>query len=452
MTIRGLFLILTIAAASLLSMVVKAQNTISGIWGSEANIQITLWMLRGDLRLPVDSTRTNEGGRFVMPLKWKVPAGMYLLDDESTEPIHLLLGADNVKLVRTDTVRFEASPDNLVWQKWMQIKSSFIKKQDALEALIEAYPKGDRFRKIALRELKKQRLNLQKEVAQLLKRNNAPIAARFMAADMPPMLKPGLTPDKKLEALRDYRLSMLSINDTLLIQSDLLPERVLDYLTLYQQKGMSREVNEQSFISAIDLLMQKASAQNKLYLFYLEYLFEGFNRMGFNLITDYLSTLPHFELSKASLNDLFEIERIIGPYSNILSGSVAPPVIGTDINGQAFDLYAVSHPKTLLLFWTETCPHCLQLLPEIKKIKDENTDLHIVSIILSPNQTSLRELLTRVGITEWTHLCQPEGWQSSLVTNYGIYGTPTMYLLDHEKRIIARPDTAEDLRKSLHKP
>lgn len=430
----------------------EAQTIIGGQWGSEPDNLITLWMLRGDMRLPVDSARTGNDGTFSIATKWNVPAGMYVLDDENGESLRLFLGSGAVTLKKNDKVQFIASPDNIVWQDWTIARESFVRKQDVLEALIDAYPTDEKFRKKAINELNKQRQNFQKTATKLSKTPGASIASAFISADMPPMLAPGITGIEKVEALREYLLNMLSINDTLLIQSDILPGRVLDYLTLFQHKGMSRQQMEESFQGAIDKLMHNASAQNKMYFFYLEYLFEGFQRLGFNQITDFLSGLPHFDSSKASIEDLFEVERIIGPYHNIINGRIAPPIETMDINGQAFDLYSVEAPNTLVLFWSETCPHCLHMLPDIKAILNEKTDLKVVSIILGPDKPSLRELIVNQGIEEWIHICEPEEWRSPLVDAYRVYGTPSMYLLDSAKRIVARPNNAADLRESLNMP
>ncbi|MBK9291036.1 MAG: hypothetical protein IPM52_05365 [Bacteroidetes bacterium] len=427
-----------------------AQPTVSGKWHDESGKLLTLWMLRGDMRLPVDSVRTGENGSFSLKLKWNVPVGLYVLDDEQGRMTRIFLTGRDLQLTKNGGLRFTGSPDNQVWLEWMKLKESFVRKQDALEALIEAYPEGEEFRKTAIKELEQLRKNFTNTATNLQKQADAPIAARFIRGDMPAMLPTGLSPEQKVEALRVYMLQLLSFNDTLLIQSDMLPGRVLDYLSLYQRRGMPRHEVEEAFLGAIDKLLRAASAEKKMYFFYLEYLFEGFQRLGFNQITDYLSTLPHFDAASAQVEDLFEVERIIGPYHNILSGRTAPNISGTDLLGRKFDMYQTQAPLTLVVFWSETCPHCLQLIPELKAISNERPEIQIVSIILGPDQASLRALIESSHIGHWIHLTEPGGWESPLVDAYRVYGTPSMYLLDSEKRILARPITAQELHEALN--
>jgi len=429
-----------------------AQNTISGQWGNDPDQRIILWMLRGDMRLPVDSARTGPTGQFSISPRWNVPPGFYLLEDEKGDMLRLIFGAGDVRLFKNDIVRFEASPNNQTWQEWQTIKENFIHKQDALEALIVHYPASEKFRKMALKEIYRQRQRFAKNTASLLRRPGSSVAARFIAFDVPPMLPPELSQDEKVEELKNYLRNLLSTTDTLLIQSDLLPGRLLDYLTLYQRRNMSRSEIEEAFKGAIDRLMQNASAQNRMYLFYLEYLFDGFQRLGFSLVTDFLSSLPYFNPEKATMEDLFEIERIIGPYHNILTGNVAPQLTGHDWKGNTFDINEMKSEKYLILFWSEDCPHCTKLLPELKPLLDLHPSVQTITIVLGNNTPSLAQTISNTGIKGWTHLIEPDGWKSKLMENFRVFGTPSMYLLDSEKRIIAQPNTLSDLKEALTKP
>ncbi|HMM11601.1 MAG TPA: TlpA disulfide reductase family protein [Bacteroidales bacterium] len=454
MKIRRLYLIvLLIASLTLLrSASLNAQSSIGGTWGNEPDKLITLWMLRGDLRLPVDSVRTGPEGQFVLTPKWNIPPGMYLLEDESSEPVRLILGGGDVKLEKNGTLRFLYSPDNIAWKDWVRVRTTFVQKQAALEALVEAYADDGKFRKAAIKELTKLRRDFIKTAANIKNRPGAAIAATFITADLPPMFPIGLSPSGKAESQKNYLLQMLGTADTMLIQSDMLPGRILDYLTLHQNRNMNRQQLEEAFVGAIDQLMKASASDNKRYLFYLEFLFEGFQRLGFYQLTDYLSSLPHFNAVTASIDELFEIERIIGPYHNILRGQDAPPIIGLDMHGNTFNLNDIQAEKILVVFWSEDCPHCTRLIPELKQIVDAQNSMYVVSIILGSDSPSLRDYIDKADVSGWTHLIEANFWQSELVEDFGVYGTPSMFLLDSEKRIIARPNTADELRNALGMP
>ncbi len=53
------------------------------------------------------------------------------------------------------------------------------------------------------------------------------------------------------------------------------------------------------------------------------------------------------------------------------------------------------------------------------------------------------------GQYKWINYSELSGWNGKAAEDYGVWSTPRMYLLDREKRIIARPATVEELIRSL---
>ena len=42
-----------------------------------------------------------------------------------------------------------------------------------------------------------------------------------------------------------------------------------------------------------------------------------------------------------------------------------------------------------------------------------------------------------------------KGWEGKAATDYFIYATPTMFLIDNEKKIIGKPITIEEVKNLL---
>jgi hypothetical protein len=49
----------------------------------------------------------------------------------------------------------------------------------------------------------------------------------------------------------------------------------------------------------------------------------------------------------------------------------------------------------------------------------------------------------------WKNVIDPNGWGGTAASDYYIYATPTMFLIDKDKKIIATPLTIEELQKSF---
>jgi hypothetical protein len=46
------------------------------------------------------------------------------------------------------------------------------------------------------------------------------------------------------------------------------------------------------------------------------------------------------------------------------------------------------------------------------------------------------------------HVCDLKGWEGKAFTDYFIYATPTMFLIDKDRKVIGMPRTIEDLKRN----
>ena len=113
---------------------------------------------------------------------------------------------------------------------------------------------------------------------------------------------------------------------------------------------------------------------------------------------------------------------------------------------------------TLLLFWATWCPHCTQAVPEIKKAVDDFNSIHsplpsggagggliTVAISLDTDREQWQKFVTENNLLSFLNFSELKGWQSEVVKKYNVYATPTMFLLNQDKKIVAKPETAEQL-------
>ena len=54
-----------------------------------------------------------------------------------------------------------------------------------------------------------------------------------------------------------------------------------------------------------------------------------------------------------------------------------------------------------------------------------------------------------MNMNEWMNVCDLKGWDGKAATDYFIYATPTMFLVDKNRKLIAMPKTIEELKKIL---
>ncbi|NLB25424.1 MAG: TlpA family protein disulfide reductase, partial [Bacteroidales bacterium] len=122
-----------------------------------------------------------------------------------------------------------------------------------------------------------------------------------------------------------------------------------------------------------------------------------------------------------------------------------------DIKGNPVTLSQVIKKRTLIVFWASWCTYCDELLPEIKNWYDQlnSEDLTVVAISLDKSLTDWHKAVVKAGFEVFYNLSDLKEWDGEVTKMYNIYATPTMFLIDSDRRIIARPVTFFELTESM---
>ncbi len=161
------------------------------------------------------------------------------------------------------------------------------------------------------------------------------------------------------------------------------------------------------------------------------------------------------------LNQYIKQNKIKYSHSNELASSaknISKLQIGKTIPDQAFfgvdktPVYIKDTPadKTLLIFWRTTCSHCTHLLTQLTEvypnIKATNTGIFAVSI--DESKTDWTNFLLENKI-KWLNFIDTNAFNDSLIDKYNILYTPKIFLLDKNKKIIAKPDDFDAIMENL---
>ena len=125
-------------------------------------------------------------------------------------------------------------------------------------------------------------------------------------------------------------------------------------------------------------------------------------------------------------------------------------------------LYNVEADYTIVVFWDPTCGHCKEEIPRIDSIYRANWQKKNVKIyaVLSEAEKLKGEWLTYINahnIGDWINVYQTKEsveaetkeQKPSYRQLYDVTLTPTLYLLDKEKRIVAKKLTLEQMNELL---
>ena len=131
-----------------------------------------------------------------------------------------------------------------------------------------------------------------------------------------------------------------------------------------------------------------------------------------------------------------------------------------DINGKTHSLYDVNADFIVVSFWDPNCGHCKEEMPRIDSLykanwKDKN--VMIYAVMTEGDTSAWKKYIADHQLDYWTNVYQSlemmmeekKMQMASYKQLYDITQTPTLYLLDKEKRIIAKKLTPLQLNEML---
>ena len=149
--------------------------------------------------------------------------------------------------------------------------------------------------------------------------------------------------------------------------------------------------------------------------------------------------------------------------SNLI-GEKAADLEMLDKDGKPSTLYNLTGDYTVVCFWDPTCGHCKEELPRLDSIYRASWKKHGVKIYAVLSADSKEDLkaewmkyIREHNLGDWINVYQTKEMESAIAASqkpgyrqlYDITLTPTLYLLDNEKRIIGKKLTWQQLDELL---
>lgn len=109
-------------------------------------------------------------------------------------------------------------------------------------------------------------------------------------------------------------------------------------------------------------------------------------------------------------------------------GEPAPAIVGTTLDGQAFDLAALRGHPVVVNFWGPSCVPCRDEFPLLRAKLDEHSSdgLAVVGILMFDAPAPARDFIHQYGAT-WPTVDDPAG---AIRTTYRVAARPQSYFID----------------------
>jgi thiol-disulfide isomerase/thioredoxin len=433
---------------------------------NQPNNYIIIGAISGDDFQPLDTILLHRGrtaaikaGEYTFPEN-SAP-GMYRLIfgkttyakvmDEPPQQLDFIFNNEDI-ILETD---FEAPEENLlvvlseenrVWFEFLQREKIVQKKLDDFILEIEFFRKKDNPAEEELQNTIIQYNELQKQrddfITELISRYPDKFAAKLIEMHREPFLDGNLTKKERRQKFQSEFFNQIDISDESLIHSAIYTDKVFFYLTSYNRPDYTREQLEKEYMKAVDIVLANSNENQKVYEFILEYIFHGFEVLQMENVLNYIA--DNYSGTTCQADENTTLKRKLAALK-MKSGATVPDFTLFDSEGFFVDFADVQHEKTLILFWASWCPHCSEIIPHIKNWASQQDNLSVVAISLDSSKLEWQNAIEKLGIENWTNLSDLKKWEGEVVTKYNVYATPTMFVIDKERKILAKPLTVQDL-------
>ena len=123
-----------------------------------------------------------------------------------------------------------------------------------------------------------------------------------------------------------------------------------------------------------------------------------------------------------------------------------------DQNLQPKSLYDIKKKYTLIFFYDPDCGHCREETPKMVEFYNKNKvkfDLEVFAVSADTSIQKMKDFIKEFKTASWINVNGPRSYQGGYSKSYYAEQTPTLYILDSKKKIIAKKPPIDKLEEFL---
>jgi thiol-disulfide isomerase/thioredoxin len=415
----------------------------------------------GDKQYIKDTLKLDKNGHGKLLGNEPLPGGIYMIVLPGRKYFETLISDDQYFVITCsyddyfNSLRFSGSAENSAFieyqKKWMGMQQHAA----SLAKRLQNEKQNSDSLKLLTAAQKSQEDKMKTYLRSVAESNNGNLLATLVKALLPievPQFKPDSyirNPDSvkwvwNYNYNKDHFFDNIDLNDERLIRTPILSARLNAFFTNVLIQS-SDSINKE-----IDKLMLKCSGNYKVFQFVSVFLFNHFREseiMGHDAvmvkIADdiYLSGKADW-VSKEFVDDLRKQIDLIRPN---LIGKKGHDLVMDSYKGIFVSLYDIDKEFTILYFWEPDCGFCKEETPKLKEYYDKVKDksIEIFAVCTTSDKEKWAKYIDENKLT-WINGWDPER-SSHFDFYYNVQSTPMVYILNREKKIIAKKLSVEDI-------
>jgi peroxiredoxin len=438
----------------LVSGLVRAQNTIDGTIHQYDGKMIFLMSIYGEKTKAIDSVTPDAAGHFKFTVSNRLP-GMYRVQWAKEAMVDLVWNQEDVTFVTAagspdDSLRFISSLENKINQAYSKLDRTNQAKLQLLMPVVDYYPVKDAFYSMAAMELENIQRLQQQYLDSLVRLYPRSFAVRVAKVYQSPFITASLNKEQRIVFLKQHYFDRVDFSDTALLRSMVFVNKAISYLSIYSNNRMPQKQLEAEFIKAVTLMLGAASVNPVIYKFWLDYLVGGFDKYHFDEVITYIADNFQDPSSCEDQERKSALQKKLDTFKKIAIGKIAPDLEVPDVKGKPVKLSGINAEYTLVVFYASTCPHCVAMTPRLKELyeKQQPKRFEVMSVSIDTSRSEWTNFIREQKLN-WINVSDLKGFAGKSADDFNIYATPTMFLLDREKKILSKPISLMELEQAL---
>ena len=140
-------------------------------------------------------------------------------------------------------------------------------------------------------------------------------------------------------------------------------------------------------------------------------------------------------------NRIEAVQELAANNSALVPGAIAPDFAAVTLGREPVHLFSVAGANKIVLvdFWASWCAPCLKQFPHLKELRAQYRDrgFEVVGVSLDTDEEDWREASADHELT-WVDLGDQLAFSSPAAVAFGVTHLPKTYLLDADRRVLAK--------------
>ncbi|MDR3226537.1 MAG: redoxin domain-containing protein [Prevotellaceae bacterium] len=460
--------ILLICAANVMSaQSYKIDLTIKGL----SDTTVLLAVHGGETKYVVDTVMLDSNGKGSFAKQKTLEGGMYFLAINGIALFDFLVSADGDDnfgiITNSETnyadVEFVNSPENTAMLAYLNFRNQHQKRyENLIEQLKTSAENSDEEKEIRaqLMVFNRPLIEFSDSLANAYKgKFLASVVKALEPLDEPNFNLPADEPDRERKIAMNYYLfnkehffDNINFKDERILRTSFFESDIFDYYL----KNVLIFKEPDSIIPCIDKIMSRMDEGSRIYRYLLSHVFNFYQKstvMGHEEIVIYLGENYYLSPKVTWESEKFEKDLVgfIQRNKPTLIGKTSPDLLLPTPDGKRYEsIHALTANYIVLFFYDTDCGHCKEETPRIKATYDKYKNLlglEVYAVYIQTDEKKWRDFIDTNKL-DWINVWDP--YRSGNIYNtFNTETTPQIYLLDKDKKILARRLDSENLDKLL---